>query len=73
MCSACSRSTAWLLALMKSTDRIPNHVIALEALAPLGLFDPRSDRFVITTQLPLHHPAAASAGDEDSGHAAAAA
>jgi hypothetical protein len=32
MCSAYSRSTAWLLALMKSADRIPNHLIALEAL-----------------------------------------
>jgi hypothetical protein len=32
MCSACSRSTAWLLALMKSAGRLPNHVIALEAL-----------------------------------------
>lgn len=29
MCSAYLRSTAWLLALMKSADRIPNHVIAL--------------------------------------------
>jgi len=32
MCSACSRSTAWLLALMKSAGWLPNHVIALEAL-----------------------------------------
>ena len=32
MCSACSRSTASLLALMKSEGRLPNHVIALEAL-----------------------------------------
>ena len=32
MCSACSRSTVWLLALMKSAGRFPNHVIALEAL-----------------------------------------
>jgi hypothetical protein len=32
MCSACSRSTTWLLALMKSAGRLPNHVIALEAL-----------------------------------------
>jgi hypothetical protein len=36
MCSACSCSTAWLLALMKSADRIPNHVIALEALCSPG-------------------------------------
>jgi hypothetical protein len=36
MCSACSRSTAWLLALMNSADRIPNHVIALEALCSPG-------------------------------------
>jgi len=37
MCSAGSRSTAWLLlALMKSADRIPNHVIALEALCSPG-------------------------------------
>jgi hypothetical protein len=26
-------------------------------LCSQGLFDPRSDRFVITTQLPLHHSA----------------
>jgi hypothetical protein len=32
MCSACPRSTVWLLALMKSAGRLPNHVIALEAL-----------------------------------------
>jgi hypothetical protein len=32
MCSACSRSTAWLLALMKSAGWLPNHVIALAAL-----------------------------------------
>jgi hypothetical protein len=32
MCSACSRSAAWLLALMKSAGWLPNHVIALEAL-----------------------------------------
>tara|TARA_R110000868_G_scaffold346216_4_gene607253 strand:- start:7343 stop:7486 length:144 start_codon:yes stop_codon:yes gene_type:complete len=32
MCSACSRSTAWLLALMKSAGWLPNHVIALDAL-----------------------------------------
>jgi len=32
MCSACSRSAVWLLALMKSAGRLPNHVIALEAL-----------------------------------------
>jgi hypothetical protein len=32
MCSACLRSTAWLLALMKSAGPLPNHVIALEAL-----------------------------------------
>jgi len=31
-----TRSTAWLLALMKSADRIPNHVIALEALCSPG-------------------------------------
>jgi hypothetical protein len=37
MCSACSCSTAWLLALMKSADRIPSHVIALEALCSPGL------------------------------------
>lgn len=29
MCPACSRSTAWLLALMKSADRFPDHVNAL--------------------------------------------
>lgn len=34
MCSACSRSTAWLLAQMKSAGWLPNHVIALEALFP---------------------------------------
>ena len=32
MCSACSRSTVWLLALMKAAGWLPNHVIALEAL-----------------------------------------
>ncbi|VVT32017.1 hypothetical protein RHIZ404_230467 [Rhizobium sp. EC-SD404] len=42
LCSACSRSTAWLLAPMKLADRIPNSVIALEAQGPRGLFDPRS-------------------------------
>jgi hypothetical protein len=31
MYSACSRSTVWLLALMKSAGRLANHVIALEA------------------------------------------
>lgn len=30
--SVCSRSTAWLLALMKSAGWLPNQVIALEAL-----------------------------------------
>ena len=45
------RSTTWLLALMKSADPLPNQVIALERRsAPLGLADPRSRRFVITTQ-----------------------
>lgn len=58
---------------MKPADRMPNHIIALEALCSPGLFDPRSDRFVITTQLPIHHPGAALAGDEDSCHAAATA
>jgi hypothetical protein len=29
MCSACSHSTVWLLALMKSAGWLPNHVIAL--------------------------------------------
>jgi hypothetical protein len=32
MYSACSRSTAWLLVLMKSAGWLPNHVIALAAL-----------------------------------------
>lgn len=32
MCPACSSSTASLLALLKSVDRIPSHVIALEPL-----------------------------------------
>ncbi|GAB1584231.1 hypothetical protein PPNSA23_41740 [Phyllobacterium phragmitis] len=36
MCSACLRSTRWLLALMNSADHIPNHVIALEALCSPG-------------------------------------
>ena len=29
MCSVCSRSTTWLLALMKSADHFPDHVNAL--------------------------------------------
>jgi hypothetical protein len=32
MCSACLRSTAWLLALMKSAGWLPDYVIALAAL-----------------------------------------
>jgi hypothetical protein len=41
------------LAQMKSADRIPNHLCALIVrLVPLGLFDPRSDRFVILSQHP---------------------
>lgn len=37
LCSACSRGTAWLLALMKSADRVPNQVNAIEALCSPGL------------------------------------
>jgi len=62
MCTGCSRSTSWLPALMNSADRFPNHVIALEALCSPGFGDPRSDRSVITTGLPLHHPGVSSAG-----------
>jgi hypothetical protein len=36
MCTACSRSATWLLALMNSADRFPNHIIALEALYSPG-------------------------------------
>jgi hypothetical protein len=32
MCLACSRSTVWLLGLMKSAGRLPNQVMALDAL-----------------------------------------
>lgn len=35
MFSACSRSTAWLLALMKSAGWLSNHAIARQP--PLGL------------------------------------
>ena len=64
MCPACLRSTEWLLALMKSADRIPDHVNALDRRrAPLGLSDPRSDRFVITQH------ALALAHDEIAGQA----
>ncbi len=46
-------AAGWLLALMKSADRNPNHLNALEwRLVPVGLFGPRPDRFVITS----HHP-----------------
>lgn len=36
MCAACLRSFTWLLALMKSADRVPNQVNALEALCSPG-------------------------------------
>jgi len=36
MCPACLRSTAWLLALMQSADRVPNQVNALQALCSPG-------------------------------------
>ena len=36
MCTACLRSSTWLLALMKSADRVPNQVNALEALCSPG-------------------------------------
>lgn len=56
MRSACSRSTAWLLALIKCEGWLPNHVIALEALCPMGFTSPPSDRFIITTKLPQGIP-----------------
>lgn len=50
MCTACSRST-WLLALMKSADRLPEHSIALfRAIAPWVSPAPGLDRFVIISQ-----------------------
>jgi hypothetical protein len=50
MFSVCSRSTAWLLALMKSADRFLDHVNVLGwRLLSLGFHDHRSDRSVITT------------------------
>ena len=36
MCSACLCSSTWLLALMKSADRFPDQVNALEALCSPG-------------------------------------
>ena len=50
MCSACWRSTAWLLVPMQSAGQLPNKVIALERCGSLDFADPRSHRFVITTQ-----------------------
>jgi hypothetical protein len=50
MFSVCSRSTAWLLALMKSADRFLDHVHVLGwRLLSWGFHDHRSDRSVITT------------------------
>lgn len=74
MCSTCSRSTAWLLALMNSADHIPNRVTSSRSKrsAPLGLCDPRSDRSVITAELPSTPPRRCSACGEDGDHAAAA-
>lgn len=38
MCSACSRSVVWLLALIKSAGRLPSHVIPVfEELLESGL------------------------------------
>ena len=55
MCPAYLCGLDYPLAQMKSADRSPNHLCALFVrLVPSGLFDPRSDRFVISSQHPAY-------------------